>query len=204
MRKIAWRSLVGLLIFVLAMGMAGTALAWQFSQGYANETLYGGALGKPWSPDAGTLQGDVYSLSSRVAVAQGYNVRWNPTALSYINSNGQLVSITFHSFGNYPNNSCSTFRADGVGWASNLPNPGINRYSQRPPGCFRLTEIRIFSNSQSSIAAYTNYWGKAQFTEETTASNMQYITVDTYYGRDENYHQKYCMAVGSYTATPCP
>ncbi|MCI0565302.1 MAG: hypothetical protein MN733_43105 [Nitrososphaera sp.] len=200
MKRVAWKSLAVPLAFILAMGVVGQALAWQYNQAYIASSLYGGANGKPWSPYNGYLRGDVFQLSNRVAVAQGDTVRWNSTALSYITSHGQYVYITFHSFN--INNGCSSFRADSVGWASNLPSP-FQLVLIRLPCTTRYTEMRIGSNSQVSIAAYTSYWGKGQYTEETSTSLDQKISVDTYYGGNENYHQVYCIRVGQVVAVVC-
>lgn len=189
MKKIARRSLVGSVIFVLVMGMAGTALAWQYDQFYTYNTLYGQPYGKPWSPDSGHLYADVGNVSgNRRTNPLASSVWWNPTALTYIRSNGQWVSITFHSFD--INNGCSSFEVlDMAG--TNLPAPQVNKYWRSPcwPLTFRYTEVRIQSTNASLMSAYYSYWGQAFYQDNNTTSLRQKITVDTYYGGQENWHR---------------
>jgi hypothetical protein len=163
------------------MGMVGTALAFQFSQSYQPDTLYGQANGKSWSPSSGILEANLYYINfADYTDPHGNSVTWGSQALNWIKTNGNKVSIVFHSF-KAADNGCSAFAAQSVGWASNLPNPGRSTHVRQ---CFFITnkptEIRIFSNSQNSMQAGTSYYGKAQFYEYAGTTYTQMITVDTY------------------------
>ena len=203
MSKTGWKGLTVLIAFILLMGMAGTALAWQYSQNYTPSTLYGGSSGKPWSPSGGVLQADVGNVNgNRRTNPVGNNVYWGTTALNYIRNNGQWVSITFHSFD--INNGCSSFAVlDMTG--TNLPAPQVNKYWRPPcwPFIFRYTEVRIQSTNANLMSPYTYYWGQGFYEDNNTTSVRQKITVDTYYGSQENWHQTYCINVGAYTASVC-
>jgi hypothetical protein len=187
-----WKGLAAFLAFVVLMGMAGTALAFQFSQSYQPDTLYGQPNGKPWSPSSGILEANLYYINYQdITDPHGNSVTWGSDALNYIKTNGQKVYITFHSF-RASDNGCSAFEPQSYGWATNLPNPGVERHKRQ---CWpsRFTEIKIFSNSQNSMQAGTSYYGKAQYNEYAGTNYTQMITVDTYYGGNENWHQKYCF-----------
>jgi hypothetical protein len=189
----------------LFMALAGTVFAsWEFVSSYASNTLYGGIYGQPWSPYDGVLYGHAYNVSGgRETVPLGNYVRWNYDALNYIRNNGKKVAITFHSFRN--GGGCSSFEVmDYAG--TNLPAPQINKYWRPPcwPGTFRYTEVRIRSNDANQISAGTVYWGQGFYRDDNTTGHRQEITVDTYYGGQENYHQKYCINAGVAWASSCP
>lgn len=203
MSRTGWKTLVAFLAFVLFMGMAGTALAWEYSQSYTSSTLYGGPQGKPWSPSGGILQADVHNVSgNRRTNPVGNLVYWGTAALNYIRNNGQWVSITFHSFN--INNGCSSFAVlDMAG--TNLPAPQVNKYWRAPcaPLTFRYTEVRIASTNANLMQPWTSYWGQGFYQDNNTTTTRQKITVDTYYGGQENWHQTYCINVGSFVASVC-
>lgn len=202
MNKNRWKGLSIALAFVLAMSAAGTALAWQYTAFYTSNTLYGQPNGKPWSPLNGQLYADVYnSGGNRQTNPIGSSVYWNSTALNYIRGNGQNVSITFHSY-QYSNNGCSSFGTTGNS-ATNLPAPQyLQYYRQCSP--FRLTEGRVTSTNANAMVAYYSYWGQAIYQDNNTTSERQKLTVDTYYGGQENWHQTYCVDAFQFTARICP
>lgn len=208
MKTLAWKGIIPLLVFVLLMGLTGTALAWQYSQSYTPNTLWGQPNGKAWSPYTGTLNGDVYGPPNpqRWTQPRGSGVAWNVEALNYIRNNGQKVAITFHSFERGPNgeNRCSSF--DAVADAgTNLPAPKTVLVNWRPP-CWnsRYTEIRVRSEDANQIGPFSGYWAGAWFKEVNTTNQQQKISVDTYYGGNENWHQTYCILPGGFTAVVCP
>ena len=131
----------------------------------------------------------------------GYDVWWNPTAVSYIQNNGQLVSITFHSFD--INNGCSSFATTGNG-GTNLPAPRLEQYRRQCLPFGNYTEARLVATNSSALAAYTYYWGQAIYQDDNTTGVRQKVTVDTYYGGNANWHQTYCIDPGAYTARVCP
>lgn len=190
------------LAFALFMGMAGTVLAWQFSQSYTSSTLWGQPQGKPWSPYQGTLAADVGNVSGkRQTNPYGHNVAWNNNALNYIRTNGRNVAITFHSY-RKSDNGCSTFELTGNA-ATNLPAPQYLMYRFRPLTCLRYTEGRIYSTNANLINAYSNYWGQVVYQDDNTTTVTQKISVDTYYGGAENWHQTYCIRPGEFLARVC-
>lgn len=202
MRKIAWKSSVVFFTFVVLMSMAGTALAWQYSRQYTTSTLFGGSQGQAWSPNIGYLDADVGNVNGkRQTNPLGDYVSWGQTALNYIRSNGQWVSITFHSYD--INNGCSSFVVLNMVGTS-LPAPTYTRYVRQ---CFfvdgKPTEVRIQSTNANLISAGTHYWGQAFYEDGNTTTVRQKITVDTYYGSNQNWHQTYCVNVGAYLAVVC-
>lgn len=196
------KGLILCLAFVLFMGMAGTVLAWQYDQWYVQSTLWGRG-GQPWAPYDGKLKADVWKDSAfrRKTNPVGDFVYWNPDALSYIRTHGQDVAITFHSF-QKNNNGCSSFRVlDYAG--TNLPAPQYLTYFRQ---CFpfQRTEGRIYSRDATGIAPYATYWGQAFFDDNINGNGTtQKITVDTYYGSQENWHQTYCIRPGEFLARVC-
>lgn len=204
MKRTASKGLLLALAFVLFMSMAGTALAWQYTAFYTYNTLYGRPNGKPWSPDSGQLYADVgNSGGNRQTNPIGSSVWWNPTALSWIRSNddnGDKVSITFHSY-QYSNNGCSSFKTTGNA-ATNLPAPQYLQYWRQ---CFLgYTEGRVTATNSDALVAYYSYWGQAIYQDNNTTGERQKLTVDTYFGGQENWHQTYCVDAYQFTARVCP
>lgn len=196
------RGLILCLAFALFMGMAGTALAWQYDQWYTQSTLWGRG-GQPWAPYDGKLKADVWQDSSwRWTNPVGYFVYWNPDALDYIRTHGKDVAITFHSFVKNSNWACSSFEVLNYA-GTNLPAPQYLTYFRQ---CypFRRTEGRIYSRDAASIVPYATYWGQAFFKDLFDYTPItQKITVDTYYGSQENWHQTYCIRPGEFLARVC-
>lgn len=204
MKMSTWKKgLVPFLAFVLFMVMAGTALAWQYSQLYTDSTLWGRPQGKPWSPYHGTFQADVWNDGgNRRTNPMAYNVFWNPDALDYIRTHGQDVAITFHSF-KKSDNGCSSFEILGDVAGTNLPAPQCLLYVRQCWYNGRRTEGRIYSRDASRIGPYSGYWGQVFYKDNNSTGATQKMTVDTYYGSQENWHQTYCIRPGEFMARVC-
>lgn len=196
-RKQSPALLVIALVVLLLGAFTGQAFAWQVTQLYQDDTLYGQANGRSWSPSNGQLSGNVVrEAGQRRAYAEANYVRWNQQAVDWMKAQWWgTPSITFHVF-DFTADNCTSWSSVDWSW-TNLPGASRNRPWRIPCG---NNEVRVQAD-RSQLTAGTNYVAQVLFFDTSTNKNARAkVVVDTYWDGDGNYHQHYCVPANTDTA----
>jgi hypothetical protein len=174
------------LMFALLGGLTEQAFAWQSSQNYQGDTLFGQPNGKAWSPIRGVLSGKVYwENQQRRTMAQASGHAWSQAAIDWMRQNSGTPSITFHIF-DYVADNCTNWTA--IGWAgSDLPGA---TYTQPLRWC-GYNETRVQAD-KTRLVANKDYIAQVIYYDKSPRTRAK-VVVDTYWNGDGNYHQHYCI-----------
>jgi hypothetical protein len=166
--------------------LVGQALAFDVSQGYQRDTLFGQPNGKAWSPTRGILSGSVYwENGQRRTLADASGHAWNDQAIQWMRNTSGTPSITFHIFDVVADN-CTNWTS--VSWAfSDMPG---STYLQPLRWC-GYNEIRVQAD-KTRLVVNKDYRAQAIFYDKSPRTRAK-VNVDTYWNGDGNYHQQYCI-----------